>query len=281
MPKPIYRPLFLLSESEELELNLRKVVKNPFALTRVSDWADLKRALLSAPQTAVCFADAIVPVGADSGLAEGLREVAQEYPLIAVVACLRVRECSPDVLTSLRSWGVAEIFDVEKEMSPAAVERRLDLVKTLWAQRLFRRALPKSLSARGRILIESLADIAARGGYVSELGDLLGVSRGTITRWCTAAGVPEPRRAFAWIRLLVAADLLDDPSRSIESIARRSGFASAASLKSATKTFTDLTPSDLRKAGAFETVARLARAEFRATREAARQSRQHKNSWYN
>ena len=281
MPKPLPRPLLLLSQTEELEANLRRVVDAPFAIKRVSSWSDLKQALSSAPHTAVCFADAMVSIGSETGLAEGIREIAREYPLVAVVACLRVRECDTGILAALQSWGVAEILDIEKEMSSVGIARRLDIVRTLWAQRLFRRALPKTLSARGRTLLEALADIAARGGHVSDLGDVLGVYRGTITRWCAAAGIPEPRRSFAWIRLLLAADLLEDQSRSIEAVSKISGFSSAASLKSATRTFTSLTPSELRDAGAFETVARLARSEFRATREAARQSRLHKNSWFN
>jgi AraC-like DNA-binding protein len=280
--QPIYRPLFLLTASEELEANLRQVVKRPFSVQRVSDWTSLKELLSSAPQTAVCFADPLVSIGTKGGLAEGLREIGRLYPLVAIVACVRVAACSADVLTTLHDWGVAELLDIEKELSPAAVSRRLSLVKTVWAQRLFKRALPRTLSARGRTLLHAVAEVAAEGGYVSELGELLGVYRGTVTRWCAAAGVPEPRRMFSWVKLLLAADLLDgDPQRSIENVARVCGFSSAASLKSSTKAFTGHSPSDLRAAGAFETVAGLARLEFRATREAARQSRQHKNSWFN
>lgn len=281
MLQPILRPLFLLTRSGELEASLRQIIVRPFAVQRVSDWAELKRALGSAPQTAVCFVDAMVSVGDVSGLAEGIREIGGEFPLVAIVACVRVADCPSDVLTALREWGAAEILDVEKEHSPAAVARRLEIVKTLWAHRLFTRALPRKLSARGRTLVYAVADVAAEGGYVSELASRLGVYRGTVTRWCAAAGVPEPRRLFAWTKLLLAADLLAASHRSIESAARIAGFSSAASFASTTKSFTGLSPSELRASGAFETVATLAGAEFRATREAARQSRQHKNSWYN
>lgn len=281
MPQPVHRPVFLLTNSEVLEANLRRVVEPPFVVQCVPDWDSLKRSLSSAPQTAVCFADAMASVGAEIGLAEGLREVSRDYPLVAVVGCLRVAECGPAILAALQDWGVSEILDLDKEQSASAVRRRLDLVRPVWAQRLFRRALPRTLSARGRVLLEAVADVAAQGGYVTELGDALGVYRGTVTRWCAAAGLPEPRRIFGWIRLLLAADLLDDQERSFESVARISGFTSGASLKSTTKTFTDLSPAELRELGAFQTIARLAQVEFRATRDAARSSKQHKNSWFN
>jgi AraC-like DNA-binding protein len=281
MVQPILRPIFLLTHSEGLEENLRRVIERPFTMERFSGWTELKRSLGTAPHTAVCFVDAMVSVGSATGLAEGIREIGREFPLVAIVACVRVADCTCDVLAALQEWGAAEILDVEKEHSPAAVARRLELVKTLWAHRLFTRAHLTKLSARGRTLLYAVADVAAEGGYVSELAARLGVYRRTVTRWCAAAGVPEPRRMFSWTKLLLAADLLGDPQRSIESAARVSGFSSAASLASTTKSFIGLSPSDLRTAGAFETVARLARSEFHVTREAARQSEQHKNSWYN
>jgi AraC-like DNA-binding protein len=281
VPKPIDRPLFLLSRSEELETNLRRIVNPPFRIQRLRDWAELKEALTLAPQTAICFADALSSVGSERGLSEGLREVSRKHPLVAVVACAQVTECPMDVLDTLRKWDVAEILDLEKELSPAGVSRRLDLVKTVWAHRLFSRALPRTLTARGRTILEAVAEVAAGGGYVTELADELGISRGTVTRWSAAAGVPEPRRMFAWTRLLLAADLLECHDHSIETVARLSGFTSAASLKSTSKTFTALSPSELRESGPFETTASLAREEFRAAREAARRSRQHTNSWYN
>lgn len=241
----------------------------------------LRTALKTASPTSVCFADAVAPVGGENGLAEGLREITREFPLTAVVACLKVGPNDGPVLMALQNWGVAELLDLNRERSPAAVGRRLHQVEGVWAQRLLSRALPRSLSARGRVLLETVAQVAAEGGHVPELASALGVYTRTVRRWCTAAGVPEPRRMFTWVRLLLASDLLDDERRTFENVARATGFSSAASLKSTTKAFAGLTPTELRAAGAFETVALLARSEFREAREAARQSRRQANSWYN
>lgn len=279
MPRPLSRPLLLLTGSEDLHADLGRVVERPFRLERVPDWAALKRVLALAPPTAVCFADA-TREGGGTALDEELRETAQGFPLVAIVACLRVASGGSDVLMTLRSWGVAEILDLDRDRSAAAVARRLQQVRGVWAQRLFRRALPRTLSVRGRALLEAAGDVAAQGGNVEALGEALGISRGTVTRWCGKAGVPEPRRMLSWIRLLVAAGGLEDPRRSIESVAGIAGFSSAASLKSTTKAFTAFSPTDLRRQGAFRVVARLARAEFRAAREAARRSKRYRNAWY-
>lgn len=281
MVQPFHRPLFVLSHSEELEANLRQAIERPFALYRVPDWPALKASLHAASGTAVCFVDGMVSVGSEKGLAEGLREVAQDFPLVGIVACVRVDSVDPEVLAAMQAWGVTEILDLDWEQSAAAVARRIDDVKGVWAQRLLARALPRVLSARGRTLLETVADVAAQGGHVPELAAALGIYQRTVRRWCTAAGVPEARRMFTWIRLLLAAELLDNPGRTIENVARVSGFSSGASLKSTARAFTGLTPSELRERGAFDAVANLARSEFRSTREAARQSDRHENSWFN
>ena len=114
-----------------------------------------------------------------------------------------------------------------------------------------------------------------------EVASALGIYKRTVARWCAAAGVPDARRMFAWIRLLLAADLLDDPTRTIEHVARVSGYSSAASLKSTTKQFIGLSPSELRERGAFEAVVSRARDEFREAREALHRSRRNENTWYN
>lgn len=281
MARPLDRSLFLLTDSGELNANLRRVVERPFGLVRVHDWKTLRQSLGKGSQISVCLVDAMVRVGRDVALAEELREITHEHPLVAVVACISIADHGAKILDTLRSWGVAEILDLDRDRSAFAVARRLEQVRTVWAQRLVRRALPRILTTRGRALLEAAADVTCRGGAVDDLGKILGVSRNTVTRWCEKAGVPEPRRMFSWIRLLVAANALEDRRRSIENVARMAGFASAGSLKSSAINYIGLPPSEIRECGAFDTVARLARTEFREAREVARHSKRHENSWYN
>lgn len=279
--QPFHRPLFLLTECEELVACLRQVMERPFSLYRVADWTSLKRELRSAAPTAVCFVDAMRYVGCERALAEGLRELTQEFPNLAVVGCLEIGSGDVGVLAALQSWGVAEILDLRRDVSSAAVARRLDAVANFWTKRLFQAALPRSFSARGRAVVGAVARITAQGGNVPELAKALGIKNRSVSRWCSDAGLPEPRRMFAWVKLLLAAELLDDHHRTFESVARATGFSSAASLKSTAKVFTGLNPTELRGRGAFNVVSGLARAEFRAAREAARQSRRQRNTWYN
>jgi transcriptional regulator GlxA family with amidase domain len=175
---------------------------------------------------------------------------------------------------------MADILDLRRECTPTAVARRLSEVESLWSERLLARVLPRALSARARALIDSVADVAIRGGHVPELASALGIKERSVPRWCRSAGVPNARRLFSWIRLLLAAELLDGSDRSIQSVARNSGYSSAGSLKHATKQFLQLTPSELRDCGAFATVKEAFGREIHESREALRQSKHYIRSLF-
>lgn len=282
MVQPFYRPLFLLSDSDEVEVRLRQVIDRPFVLVRVPSWPALRTAVRNAPQTAICFADALSGYGEERGVAEGLRDLTREFPFLAVVACIPSSQTSdPNLLLTLQSWGIAEILNLNRDSSEAAVARRLTDVTGVWAERLLGGVLPPSMTSRGRKLIMAVADVAARGGNVPELAAVLRIDERTVPRWCSSAGVPHARRLFSWVRLLLVADLLANRGLSIETIARASGYSSAASLKSATKKFTGHTPSELRSRGAFQAVTEIFRNELRSAREALRRSSGQENSWLN
>lgn len=282
MVQPFQRTLVLLTSSDELEVKLRIVLHRPFFLKRVKDWADLRSALLESTQAALCFADAMEGEGSERALSEELQEIAHEFPHIPLVACLDIDPFhDAEVLTTLQSWGIAEVIDLRREQSEAALARRLDEVKSFWVQRIVERAFPRFLGTRARALVEAIAEVAADGGHVPELARAFGIDERTVPRWCNSAGLPNGRRLFTWIRLLLAAELLDQPRLSIEVIARVSGYSSAASFKSATKKFTSFTPTELRRRGAFNVIAELLRAELHEAREESSGSRKNERNWFN
>ena len=55
----------------------------------------------------------------------------------------------------------------------------------------------------------------------------------TVLRWAERAGLPAPRRMLAWMRILLAAVLLDDPGRTVLSVAHACGYSSDSSLRRA------------------------------------------------
>jgi AraC-like DNA-binding protein len=279
--QPFVRPLFVLRCGAELEDHLRLVIERPITLFPVENWRDLRDALNRAPPAAICIADPFGTEGRSGGLSEDLRDVLRDYPMLTVVAALDVAPQDARLLQTLYSWGVADILDLSRENSPLAVGRRLDEVRGRWAERLLARALPRMTPSRARAMLTVVADVAANGGQIPQLAAALGIDERTVPRWCSRADLPHARRLLAWVRLLLVAELLDDPHRSVESIARACGYAGGVSLNSTLRAFVQMNPSELRRKGAFQTVAEKFRDELRQHRESTRKLGRPDSTWLN
>ena len=91
---------------------------------------------------------------------------------------------------------------------------------------------------------------AGRGAKL-DLARQLRLSRRTLLRWCKRAELPPPRKLLAWMRILLAAELLDDPGRTVLTVAHACGYASDSGLRRVTQKFVGASPSELRRRGAF------------------------------
>jgi AraC-like DNA-binding protein len=101
--------------------------------------------------------------------------------------------------------------------------------------------------------------VGGRGKYLARA---LHLSERTVLRWTERAGLPPPRRLMAWMRILMAASLLDDPGRTVLSVAYACGYASDSSLRRAMQDFLGTIPTTLRREGAFARAAQVFLAEL-------------------
>jgi AraC-like DNA-binding protein len=274
----VVRPLFLLHDDETLAVRLGAIRGTGFRLVRVSTWAALGEALAQAPGTAVSVVDPFAGSAPDAP-APALRAVLEEHPSATVVAAFRAEPGDAEQLRTLLAWGVADVIALEREDSEAALARRIAAVQARTLHRLLRRALPRGVPGRARGLLLAAAETVASGGQSPELAAALGVNERTVPRWFARADLPPPRRLMAWLRLLLAADLLDDPRRTVAQVARACGYASEVSLKAALRQFAGAPPSVLRGRGAFATAARAFARELFELREAARARGKPERSW--
>lgn len=273
-------PLLILTRDAALP-DLLARVPGPYRPQVFADWAALRAAAGRAPPAAVAIVDAFGEGGEKGGLSEELRDLLREFPSLTVLASLEVDHRRPEVIRTLSAWGVADWLDRGRETTPAAVSRRLRLVRARPVQLLIRRAFPRGLPSRTRHLLLVAAEVVAAGGAAPELAAALDAAPRTIPRWLERADLPPPRRLLAWLRVLVVSDLLDDPGRSLESLARACGYTGAASLKTALRNLLDTTPRELRAAGAFTTVARAFADELFALRERSREQGKREKTWLN
>ena len=89
---------------------------------------------------------------------------------------------------------------------------------------------------------------------VADAASALGVHRKTLVDRLATAGLPTPSAMIAWCRLTLAAQMLEDPARSVEQIALLLAFSSAASFRNMLKRYTGLSPREVRENGGLRCV---------------------------
>jgi AraC-like DNA-binding protein len=263
--QPVPRPILVLSDETAFVARLREVARDPAQVRPAADWEALEKAMQRASPSAVTFADPYF--GEAAGPSPRLRQLLRDLPSATVVAVFRITGERAGDLRELLQWGIAEVVDLGREDTSAGLARRLELVQRRAVDRVLERALPRATPSRTRGLLAVAAEVVAAGGDGGDLAAALGVTERSVLRWCARADLPQPRRLLAWLRVLLAADLLDDPGRSLASVARACGYSADAALRNTFRAFLGRTPGDLRAAGAFEAAASAFAKELFELRE--------------
>jgi AraC-like DNA-binding protein len=271
------RPILVLSDEAGLVARLREVCGEPARVWPVPDWDALAKAMRRAAPTAVTFADPYL--GDLDAPSPRLRQLLREFPSATVVAVFRVSVERAGDLRELLQWGIAEVVDLGREDSPQGLSRRLQLVQRRGVDRVLERALPRATPSRTRTLLAQAAEVVAEGGGGADLAAALGVTERSVLRWCARADLPQPRRLLAWLRILLAAELLDDPGRSLASVARACGYSADAALRNAFRAFLDKAPGELRASGAFQIASAAFAAELFDLRERSHQRGRPEKVW--
>ncbi|HEU4882692.1 MAG TPA: helix-turn-helix domain-containing protein [Longimicrobium sp.] len=273
--QPIARPLIVLHSDSVFKERVRRVGNQRFKTQFVEDWDALRAALNESPPAALVVVDPYTRTyGTEAELAPELRSILWEFPTATVISALEVRRGRVRDLRTLGEWGVKEVIALDEEDTVEAISRRLRSAQGRPLQSLLERSLPSNLSGRARALLMAAAEVVAEGGHGRDLAASLKLSERTLLRWAEQADLPPPRRVLAWMRVLLACELLDDPGQTVLSVAYTCGYASDSSLRRAVQEFTEVMLTQLRKQGAFATASEKFLAELNAAREAGRIRRQ-------
>lgn len=231
---------------------LRKLSTRGFRCAFANGWEELREAVIAAPPSAIVLVDPYAGAPAPRpGLTPELRTLLWEFPSATVLAALDVGPGQARDLRTLGQWGVTDVVSLAEDDTHEALFRRLRSVEGRSLQLLLQRTLPPMLSGRTRLLLMTAAEVVAAGARARELARRLHLSERTVLRWSRRAGLPPPRRLLAWMRILLAASLLDDPGRSVLAVAHACGYASDSSLRRAMQDFLGAGPTALRREGAF------------------------------
>jgi AraC-like DNA-binding protein len=265
------RPLLIMHSNGALREHVRRIGGRGYQCTFLGGWEDLRAAVISSPPAAILVVDPYAGSGRDDPqLSPELRTLLWEFPSATVLAAMDLRPGRSRDLRTLGEWGVTDVISLAEDDTQEAIYRRLRSIEGRSLQRLLERTLPPMLSGRTRMLMMTAAEVVAVGGKARDLARRLHLSERTVLRWAERAGLPAPRRLLAWMRILLAASLLDDPGRSVLSVAHACGYSSDSSLRRAMQDFLGTGPSALRREGAFPMAARVFLDELTQTRAAGR-----------
>lgn len=253
----VERPLLILHGNRTLREQLRAAARSGgYQLAYVEDWGDLHAEVRTTPASAMLVVDPHWGSGPDRALAPELASLLSDFPSLSVAAALPLGEGGGAELLTLGEWGVTQIVDTDEEATATALSRRLDEARGRPLRRLVEASLPAAMGGPARSILAAATTVVAEGGQGTDLARVLGVTGRTLTRWCRRAALPPPKRLLAWMRILLAAELMDDPGRTISDVAVSCGYAAGSSLRHAVGRLTGLTPSELRDRGAFRTASR-------------------------
>jgi AraC-like DNA-binding protein len=244
---PHRRPLLLLDSDPAFRAAVLQAAGRECELRPVASWEALAEALCALPLGTMVLAN---PCCASGRPAAQLRDLLRKFPWTTLVAIVDPRVGPADLLT-LGEWGVADV--VSRHEQAAGIRRTLHAVRGRPLQFIVSDCLLPGTDDRIRSIMAAAVDVASLGGQGRELARALHVSTRTLLRWCSHGGLPPPRNLLAWVRILFAARMLDDPRQSVKSVALACGYASGAGLGRALREFLGLSTRALRDGGALAT----------------------------
>lgn len=265
--KKIVRPLIILHGDLVFRERVRRAGGADFQLEFVPDWDVLREAVSAAPPAALVVVDPYAGSTRKEGVSPKLGDLLRQFPSLTVLAALEAGPGAFDHVRQLGEWGVVQVICLDEENTPFAIARRLRSAQGRPLRSLLERCLSPYTSGYARAILGVAVGVVSTGGHARDLARALHITTRTLARWCTRSGLPVPRRLLAWMRILLAAELLDDPGRTVLDVAFACGYSSDASLRLVLKTFLRRTPKELRREGAFGIASReflAALAEGRA-----------------
>lgn len=248
------RPILLLHENERLGGKLGRLSGKEFSLQPMPSWADLRDAARTAPPTAVALVDPWLD-GRGGDVSTGFRSLLAEFPSLPVFAAIQSTQEYAAQIIHLSRFDIADVITIGRDDSTDALRERLHRARGRSVRMILERVVPADLPGRADAILEVAADVIMGGGYARDVARTLSMSKRTLQRWVERSDLPPPRKLLAWLRVLQAAELLDDPGRTVYSVARACGYSSDSALRRVTKRFLGDNPTDLRRRGAFPVAA--------------------------
>jgi len=240
-----------------------------YRMRRVPDWDTLHDTLREAHPSTVVL---LHPYDEEEPerLSPRVRELTGKFPSIPVAAVLPFDDERFTDMRTLAEWKVSELVDREVDLAPAALHLRLRQAHGRPFKHRLEQALPRYVAQQAMTLLYAAIEVAVDGGGAPELAEHFGVEPRTVAGWCARRGLPAPRRLQAWLRVLLAATLLEDPERTVVGVAAACGYANDHALRRAVRELLGDEDAALPREDAFDRLVRAFNTELREVRQLAR-----------
>jgi AraC-like DNA-binding protein len=186
-----------------------------------------------------------------------VRRLHTRFPSIPIIAYCSLTPGTAHELLAMMQAGVSDILFRGLDDPRQALRSALDRADERCIAEFVTDAVGALIPAEGRMVVEYCIEHARAAPTVEKIASAIGVHRKTLVNWMTQARLPPPRAVTAWCRLLLAAWLLEDPGRSVESVALDLGFGSGTELRNMLRRYTGLRPAEVRGGGGFQQVLQL------------------------
>lgn len=205
------------------------------------DWRDLTAAVKREPAVA-----AVADLHAEPGKDGALRVLrfSRRYPRTPLLVwgdldgrdLFRVGKAGAfDVVLAPESSNTALVSERVEEATFDEIAHQVD------------QAMRVRVGTDGRSLIRSAAERIAEGIQVPTLAEVHGFSISTLERRCQEWGLTTPGRILLWLRIIYGLNWLQEPGRSVESVAAQVGYSSGAAFRRALKVTLGPKPGPMRK----------------------------------
>lgn len=255
MIKPA-RSLFFLHSDRLFAERVRTAARPTFQFVQVADWEEMEEVIRSAPASAVAVVDPLDAASSAPTVSADLLAMLHLYPSMTFIPALEAGPGAFDVVRKLGAAGAVQIICTDEDTAPIAIRRRIESARGRPLKTLIGGSLDPSTSGAARAILNATVEVVLDGAGSEQLARNLFITTRTLLRWCRKGGLPAPRRLLLWVRLLLAAEMLDDPGRSISDVALSCGYSGDGGLRNAFKSTVDITPGRLRDLGAFEIVSK-------------------------
>jgi AraC-like DNA-binding protein len=231
---------------------VREALRGRALVREFETFADLHRAIhRDVPAIDVVIISPYDRIGADGvGL---VREIAREFPDVAIVAQCSGGLCQAGVVRELSAAGAHQLlFGIEDSRS--VIQSVVQRARRECAADRVLAGLTPEINAE---LVPLLEACLTRPGEVMDVASLVraaGAHRRTLHNRCRRAGLSGPAEFIGWCRVGIVAYLLGRTHRTVESIALELDFASPTALRNLLKRYTGLRATEIRNRGGLSVV---------------------------